>query len=211
MMSSFFSIKSDVISEIAIKKSKFIAWAVPVDNADKVEALLEEARQIWPGARHYCYAYIIREPYQEKFSDDGEPSGTAGLPILNVIKKQKFENVLIIVTRYFGGILLGASGLIRAYSSAASDALNKAEKRLFTYCQEVKAEISYAYWGVINHRCNLEQVLIDQIQFDTSVKVKFLIPIENVEKFIEMLVFLSNGTAVVMPGEKKYCSIKNAS
>lgn len=205
-MSNFYSIKSEIDAEITIKKSRFIAWAVPVDDADKVEELLEKARQIWPGARHYCYAYIIKQPYQEKYSDDGEPAGTAGLPILNIIKHHNLTNVIVIVVRYFGGILLGASGLIRAYSSAASDALDKAEKQLFILCQTVKTQIDYAYWGKVEYLCNSESVPIDQIKFDTSVKADFLVPTEKVQSFKQKLTSICNGTVVINCTEKRYYS-----
>lgn len=205
-MSSFYSIKSEIDAEITIKKSRFIAWAVPADNTDKIGELLEKVRQIWPDARHYCYAYIIKEPYQEKYSDDGEPAGTAGLPILNVIKHHNLTNIIVIVVRYFGGILLGASGLVRAYSSAASDALAKAEKQLFILCQTVKAQIDYVYWGKVEYLCNSESVLIDQVQFDISVKADFLVPFEKVESFKQKLISISNGNVVINCTEKRYYS-----
>lgn len=205
-MVSFYSIKSEVVAEVVIKKSRFIAWAVPAQNIEEIYGLLEKARKLWPGATHYCYAYILRGPYQEKYSDDGEPAGTAGLPILNIIKYHDLTDVLVIVVRYFGGVLLGASGLIRAYSSAASAALEKAEKQIFTPCKRLKADIDYIYWGKIEYLCSLENILVARTIFDASVKADFLVPLYKVEKFVQNLVAISRGTALIQVGETEYCA-----
>lgn len=206
-MSSFYTIKSEKVSELVIKKSRFIAWAIPVNHIEEVGDLLAKARQLWPGANHYCYAYILRNPPQEKYSDDGEPSGTAGLPILNIIKYHNLTNVLVVVARYFGGILLGASGLVRAYSSAALDVLEKAEKQLFVLCQRLGIETDYVCWGKIEYLCNQENVFIDKVVFDVSVKADFLVPLDKTEKFKKNLVSISKGKAIINVYETEYCAI----
>ena len=111
----------DNINTIIINKSKFIALTYHVDNIDEISKKIEEVKKIYKDATHYCYAYILDN--FEKASDDGEPSGTAGLPILNVLKKENLNHVLCVVVRYFGGIKLGASGLIRAYSNATKEVI----------------------------------------------------------------------------------------
>lgn len=118
------SIKENITNEIIINKSRFITTLIKIDNIDEIKNKLETIKKTYKDATHYCYAYIING--QEKCSDNGEPSGTAGLPILNVLKQNNLTNILCIVIRYFGGIKLGAGGLIRAYSTSASTALNKA-------------------------------------------------------------------------------------
>lgn len=110
---------------IEIKKSKFYAFVFNVFNENEVEAKLENLRKEFNDARHICFAYILSSPKKEKYSDDKEPNGTAGMPILNVLKKQNLENILVVVIRYFGGIKLGAGGLTRAYSNSAVEVLNK--------------------------------------------------------------------------------------
>ena len=115
------TITENVVTEITEKKSKFIANLCYVNNINQAEEQLNIIRKKYHDARHNCYAYIIKdETLIKKASDDGEPSGTAGSPILNVLEKNNLCNVLAIVTRYFGGILLGAGGLVRAYTEAAT-------------------------------------------------------------------------------------------
>ena len=117
-------IKEEVINEIIINKSKFITVLTNINDINKIKEKLEDIKKTYKDATHYCYAYIINN--HEKCSDNGEPSGTAGMPILNVLKQNNLTNILCVVIRYFGGIKLGAGGLIRAYSTSASEALNKA-------------------------------------------------------------------------------------
>ena len=117
------SIKEEITNEIIINKSRFITVLTNINDIDKVKEKLENIKKTYKDATHYCFAYIINN--HEKCSDDGEPSGTAGMPILNVLKQNNLTNILCVVIRYFGGIKLGAGGLIRAYSTSASEALNK--------------------------------------------------------------------------------------
>lgn len=117
------SIKENITNEIIINKSRFITTLIKINNIDEIKSTLENIQKTYKDATHYCYAYIINN--KEKCSDNGEPSGTAGLPILNVLKQNNLTNILCIVIRYFGGIKLGAGGLIRAYSTSTSEALNK--------------------------------------------------------------------------------------
>ena len=109
--------------ELEIKKSRFISYAFEVTAQDEVNEILENLKKEHKKARHICYAFILNNPHLEKCSDDGEPSGTAGRPILNVMQKKNVSNTLVCVVRYFGGIKLGAGGLLRAYTKSASLAL----------------------------------------------------------------------------------------
>ena len=123
----FYTIKEDCSAEITEKKSKFICNVFHVESVEEAEKKLNIIRKKYHDARHNCFVYKVVEGGVFKASDDGEPSGTAGLPMLNVIKKQELTNIIAIVTRYFGGIKLGAGGLTRAYSQAVSEALKEAE------------------------------------------------------------------------------------
>lgn len=119
------SIKNKVINEIIINKSRFIGILVNINSKDEVNGILNKYKEIYKDATHYCFAYVIGG--YSKCDDDGEPSGTAGMPILNVLQNNDLTNVLCIVIRYFGGIKLGAGGLVRAYSKSASECINNAD------------------------------------------------------------------------------------
>ena len=135
------SIQKEITSEIIINKSRFITILTNINDIDKVKEKLEEIKKKYKDATHYCYAYIINN--HEKCSDNGEPSGTAGMPILNVLKQNDLTNILCVVIRYFGGIKLGAGGLIRAYSTSASAALNKAIITNLVNGYNITIEFSY--------------------------------------------------------------------
>lgn len=135
------SIQKEITSEIIINKSRFITILTNINDIDKVKEKLEEIKKQYKDATHYCYAYIINN--HERCSDNGEPSGTAGMPILNVLKQNDLTNILCVVIRYFGGIKLGAGGLIRAYSTSASVALNKATITNLVNGYNITIEFSY--------------------------------------------------------------------
>ena len=116
-------IKKNFVKLIEINKSKFYGILFPVDNVEEVKEYLNQVRKDYPKATHYCYAYRVNG--LEKSNDDGEPSGTAGRPILNVLQKRGLSNIMVAVVRYFGGIKLGAGGLVRAYSKATTEALEE--------------------------------------------------------------------------------------
>lgn len=120
-----YTIKKSFDYELIIKNSRFIASIHPIREKSEVEKILKEIQQKYPKATHYTYAYRTKEA--ERSSDDGEPGGTAGMPILNVLQKQEMTNILVVVIRYFGGIKLGAGGLVRAYSKTCKEALENAQ------------------------------------------------------------------------------------
>ncbi len=119
-------LKENIVTEFIEKKSKFITFLSVVKSIDDVNDTLKEIKKLHPNARHHCYAYILDGQNIQKSNDDGEPKGTAGVPILEVLKHHDLTNVLCVVVRYFGGVLLGKGGLIRAYKNSASTALKKA-------------------------------------------------------------------------------------
>lgn len=145
--------------EIIIKKSKFITLTYNIDSIENVKNKLNELNEEYKDATHVCYAYIVNN--EEKCSDNGEPSGTAGLPILNVLKKESLNNVLCVVVRYFGGIKLGAGGLVRAYSKACKESLNIIElkkgyliKITFDYINENKINYLLSNSNIIEKEFN---------------------------------------------------------
>ena len=141
----FVSIKEKREAQIVEKKSKFIATLIPVENKQMAEEELQKIRKTYYDARHNCFAYRIleEEKVAERASDDGEPQGTAGSPMLDILRGSNLVNILVVVTRYFGGILLGTGGLVKAYSEATTNAIQKAQKIELSKVAELKILINY--------------------------------------------------------------------
>ena len=154
-MESFITIKENVSEEITEKKSKFIANLVKVRNKQEAEDVISKIKKNYHDARHNCVAYRVIEDDMiiEKSSDDGEPSGTAGGPMLNILQKNNLCNVLVIVTRYFGGILLGTGGLVRAYSEATTRAIENSERVEMVYGVQMQAKIEYSEYEKFKYYC----------------------------------------------------------
>lgn len=189
-VNKFKTIKRDEITVIEEKRSKFIANIFYVENEEEVENIIKQIKKKYYDARHNCYAYIINEEGNilKRFSDDGEPSGTAGSPILNVIEKNNLCNVLIIVTRYFGGILLGAGGLVRAYTEAATRSVEKAEVVEQELGYEIELAIGYQDLEKLKYYCSKNNIKISNIEYGENVNCR----IEVTEKEKENI-FLQNG------------------
>ena len=151
------SIKESIENTIIIKKSKFITKLIKVNNRDEINKSLEETKKEFKDSTHICYAYIVNG--QEKCVDDGEPSGTAGLPILNILKKNNLTNVLAIVIRYFGGIKLGAGGLVRAYSNSVNDTLKLTEIIELEEGYLVELEFSYDQVKLVDYILNDKTII----------------------------------------------------
>lgn len=152
-----YSIKESIENTIIIKKSKFITKLIKVNRIDEVNKYLEEIKKEFKDSTHICYAYIVNG--QEKCVDDGEPSGTAGLPILNILKKNHLTNVLAIVVRYFGGIKLGAGGLVRAYSNSVNDTLKLTEIIELEEGYSVELEFSYDQVKLVDYILNDKTII----------------------------------------------------
>ena len=165
----FQSIENESIAEIIVKKSKFIATLYEANSKDEAEKILQNVRKKYFDAKHHCYAYIIEKI--EKCSDDGEPSGTAGAPLLALLKSAKLKNVIIIVTRYFGGILLGTGGLVRAYTESAKNAIENAKIVCKDYGVQFEIEISYNNLKEIQFICKNLDISIIKIEYQENVKL----------------------------------------
>lgn len=152
------TIKENIINEIEIKNSKFITLIIKINN-DNIKSILEEIKNTYPKATHYCYGYIYNNI--ERSSDDGEPSSTAGLPILNVLKKENLNNILVVVVRYFGGIKLGAGGLIRAYTKSVTEALKQANYTNLIEGYKINIEFNYSEEKQINYLLK-DSIIIDK-------------------------------------------------
>lgn len=169
-------------AEITEKKSKFIANVFYVKNREEAEEKIKEIRKKYYDARHNCYAYVISitDEIIVKSSDDGEPSKTAGAPILNVINGNELSNILIVVTRYFGGILLGTGGLVKAYTNASLEALKKAEYVTEKIGLELKIEINYIDLEKLKYYCQKKDINIIKIEYKEFIEC--VLEVTNDEK-----------------------------
>ena len=143
-MESYITVSGESVGEYSEKRSRFIATLRPIETEEQAAEFLAEMRSKYWDARHNCYAYSISHGTLKRFSDDGEPHGTAGKPILDIIDGSGITDIMIVVTRYFGGVLLGTGGLVRAYSAAAREAIAAAERIKMTPCTVYKASCGYS-------------------------------------------------------------------
>ncbi len=191
--------------EIVEKKSRFIAAAAPVRSEEEALQIIEQIRKKYWDARHNCYAYVIGERGElERFSDDGEPGGTAGKPILEVIKGEELRNTLIVVTRYFGGTLLGTGGLVRAYSAAAKAGI--ASSVIITRIPGIKLHITTEYTGLGKIQYILGQrgiTTLDSVYTD-KVELEVLAAEAEAEAVKAELTEGTNGQAVIETGAACY-------
>lgn len=186
-MNEFITIKKDEIAEIVEKKSKFIANIIRIETQKEAEEKIKEIKKKYYDAKHNCIAYRVYELEKliEKSSDDGEPSGTAGGPILNILRNQDLGNILVVVTRYFGGILLGTGGLVRAYSEATLEALKKAEKVKRVLGIEIEVNLAYSQFDNLKYYCLKNNINISNINYLENISCILTMEEETKEKFME--------------------------
>jgi len=182
---------------LEIKKSKFIGRVRPVESEEEAKAWIAEIQKLHHDATHNCYAYLIG-PHQEiqKSNDDGEPAGTAGRPILETLKKNGLYNVAAVVTRYYGGILLGAGGLIRAYSQTTAAAVRAAGIVREVLHTPYTIETNYEWWGRLEHWLRQAGHPYDPPTFAERVSFTVYLPEEAVSEFLKKVAEMTNGTVV---------------
>ena len=169
-----------------IKKSKFIACAGFANSRESAMALLESVKHQYPDARHHCWAYIFgnpNAPSSAAMADDGEPSGTAGKPILNVLQHKDIGDIMIIVTRYFGGVKLGAGGLVRAYSAAAQQAIDALEVRQEITLEPLSVAIDFKHEQFVRYLVEQAQGKIANCNYASSVVINVELPLDALEDF----------------------------
>jgi len=208
-MESYRTIHKYGRDEIIINKSRFIGHAMPVGNEEEALEFIDKIRSEHKDATHNVYAYVLGDNNNiQRFSDDGEPSGTAGIPVLEVIKKEDLRNVVVVVTRYFGGIKLGAGGLIRAYTKGAKIGLEAGIIVDKVLHKKIKVRVNYTSYGIIENFLNQGGYIIDNIIYDDAVNIYVYIKIKDVESFNKKISNLTSGTADFEYLEEEYISIK---
>ncbi len=181
-------------AELVEKRSRFIGQVWRVDSEAEARARIEEVRRQHYDARHHCWCYRIREEGVERYSDDGEPQGTAGQPMLNVFQRENVTNVVCVVTRYFGGILLGAGGLVRAYTQSAKDALDRAGISVVRRWVALEVPCAYAQFESMRREVLAFGGVVEQVDYAADVLLSVLIPEERSAAFSAHILDVSAGT-----------------
>lgn len=192
----------EVVAEVVIEKSRFIASAIGIDSVEDAVNFVNEKRKRYFDATHNCYAYILAD--KAKFSDDGEPQGTAGMPIFECIKNNGLDKVCVVVTRYFGGIKLGAGGLVRAYSGSCAEVLKCCEKIQMTDCTKLQVETDYSYLKSLR-RSLLPYAIEESVEYDQKVKLLFLFPTTLLNTILDIVTQNTLGKAVVEEKMRLLC------
>lgn len=194
--------------EIVIERSRFIGYAQRVTSEEEAAAFIAMIKKKHWDATHNCSAFVIGEHDQiQRSSDDGEPSGTAGKPILECIKKNGVKDTVVVVTRYFGGIKLGAGGLVRAYTAGTVAALQAARIVVHTLHQKISVQVEYPWWGKLENELRIGEHRVVGTDFTDKVTAHVLIPEGGQNEFVARMIDLTNGQAEISLGEKEYVEL----
>lgn len=205
MLSRYYTVNHKGEHEIVIQKSRFIAHVARVETEEEAQNFIAEIKKQHWNATHNCSAYLIGEHDQiQKANDDGEPSGTAGVPILEVLKKKGLKDTVVVVTRYFGGIKLGAGGLIRAYGKAASEGIEATGVVLRKLMQVVSTKIDYTWLGKIENELRSSVYTIKEIHYLDNVVIDTFVEEGDVGNFKDWMIELTNGQGEISEGEVLY-------
>lgn len=189
------TIRQPARAEHIEKKSRFIATVRPVQTEEQALQLIAEMRKEFSDASHNTYAYVIRKNNIARYSDDGEPGGTAGLPMMEVLKQEQLTDVAVVVTRYFGGTLLGAGGLVRAYSKGAKIGVDAGKIAVMTYCGEVQISVSYDLYGKLQYLLEQDGIKAENTDFGQEVTVTVYIPKAEMKGLEKKVIESTNGKA----------------
>lgn len=196
--------------EIDINKSRFIGYAKPVETEEEALEFIERINKKHYDATHNCYAYIIgQDAMIQRFNDDGEPSGTAGIPMLEVLKKEELVNVVTVATRYFGGVKLGAGGLIRAYTRTAKIGLEAGFIIDMVLHKIIKIRLDYTLYGQVENYILGEKIEIKDSVYDDAVNLQVYVKEDEVEVFQQKMTDLTSGTVDMEIIDEEFIPIKN--
>jgi len=199
-MSTYTILAAAIESTTEEKNSDFLTFLHPVTSREEAMVHVELYRKKYPDANHVCWAYVIgntRQPQTQAFSDDGEPSGTAGKPMLHVLTERDVGNSLAVVVRYFGGVKLGAGGLVRAYSSAVSEAVNSAQLVEVTPTAQIQVAVDFAKETKIRHIVNQYQGEILNVDYAATVNIHISLAAADIEAFSRQVINETAGNAVI--------------
>ncbi|MBD7909005.1 YigZ family protein [Sporosarcina gallistercoris] len=199
------TVKQQSETEIIINKSRFITSVKRTETEQEALDFIQEIKQAHPSANHNCSAYLIGEHDQiQKANDDGEPSGTAGFPMLEVLKKQGLKDTTVVITRYFGGIKLGGGGLIRAYGRSTSEGVAAAGTVERILHSTMRVTVDYTSLGKVENEVRQSAWPLEHIEYGEQVTLFILVPISDVEVFHTWIADLTNGQGDIIEGEQKF-------
>ncbi|KRL04847.1 YigZ family protein [Liquorilactobacillus oeni] len=208
MLQQYITIKKKLATELVIKKSKFICSVERTESQEAASQFIADVKKTYAKATHNCFAYVIGMNNEiQRSSDNGEPSGTAGHPILEVLKKKDVRNTVAVVTRYFGGIKLGTGGLIRAYSQATSKSLSKEALVICQPQQIYKLEVAYSQLGTLQHYLKEKKISVINIQYLVNVTLNVSVKQKEAQYFEKRIIDLLNGTATIKKGMLDYIEL----
>ncbi len=192
------TIKASVETEIIIKKSRFLGLAVRVDSEEAAQHVLEQRRKQHYDARHHCFAYVLENGVM-RYSDDGEPQGTAGVPMFEVLKKSGLTDIVVVSTRYFGGTLLGAGGLVRAYTQSAAGTLAAAQRIRCVTCSVFQCRFDFSTWARAEKALAATGFVPIEVQYADAVTADFSVFPDDEEKFTQNVTNLTQGRTTPVP------------
>jgi len=202
------TIKKDFIAEEEIKKSRFICHLKRVYTEEEARAFISEIKKEHHKANHNCSAFTLGERQEiQRSSDDGEPSGTAGVPMLEILKKREITNVCAVVTRYFGGIKLGAGGLIRAYAGSVGHALDQVGLVKFVTQEQFILTLDYGNYDGLQRFLSTQGLVISESEFLSDVTVKLFVDLDKTEQLLADLIEQFSGKISVAKGEKQLVEV----
>src|SRR5690625_4203812 len=205
MLYTYYTVKQAGSHEIIIQKSKFIGYVERVTTEEEAFTFIQKIKKKHYNATHNCSAYIIGDHDQvQKANDDGEPSGTAGIPMLEVLKRLYLKNIAVVVTRYFGGIKLGAGGLIRAYSSTTSETIKHIGIVKGDLMQGFSLTIAYPLLGKLENNLHQSPYIIDKINYMENVELIVYVHINDVDSFKTDMINVTNNQLTIRETDKKY-------
>src|SRR5699024_9710309 len=205
MLKQYYTVKQAGVHEIIIQKSRFIGYVKRVNSETEAQAFVQRIKKKHHDATHNCSAYIIGDHDQiQKANDDGEPSGTAGVPMLEVLKRQTLKNTAVVVTRYFGGIKLGAGGLIRAYGSTTSETIKATGIVKRQLMQGFSVTIDYTLLGMLENAFHQSHHIVDSINYLEKFQFIIYANVNDVDETQGWVNNLTNGQAVISMAEQKY-------
>lgn len=207
MKDEYRTVLCEASAELVEKRSRFIATVRPVQSEAEALEFLESLKKKYWDAKHNVYAYVVEENNIARYSDDGEPAGTAGVPVLEMIKKEGLSNLIVVVTRYFGGILLGTGGLVHAYSKSAKMGVEAATPATMVLCQDIKISCDYSLLGKVQNEVLGQGLRISDTEYSENVIVSVLVPVAMKEGFSADLVDKTNGRITIEHGEIGYNQI----